>query len=144
MFIFVIFFCFMCNFNGRLLQRNFFQHSLFIFIKGNLQTLAQEINPWAAHTSCSWRVNSCRRQVIRQKRPTEMLFCQRCKGSQVCESKDVSSTVQSYVPRMPWNPTPFCRTKKSVSNCVCYDAALFTIRVSEMKNWLEWNVPFSI
>ena len=42
---------------------------------------------------------------------TRNLFCQRCTGSQVCESKDIYSTVQSCVPRVPWTQTPFCRTR---------------------------------
>lgn len=81
------------------------------FIKANFKTLAQEINPCFAHTSSSWRVNSCKGRVIKQKRPQETLFFQRCKISRVCESDDISSLVQSYVPRVPWTPTPFCRPR---------------------------------
>jgi hypothetical protein len=50
------------KFNDRLLQRNFFQHFLIIFIKANFKNLVQEINPWAAHSSRSWRVKSCKAQ----------------------------------------------------------------------------------
>jgi len=75
------------------------------------KTLAQEINPWAAHTPSCWRVNSCKRGVKKQKRAQEILFCQGREGSQVCESQDFSFTVQRFVPRVPSNPTPFWRTR---------------------------------
>jgi len=54
---------FYVHFNDRLLQGNFFHHFLITFIKANLKTFAQEINPWAAHISKCWRVNSCKRGV---------------------------------------------------------------------------------
>lgn len=40
-----------------------------------------------------------------------MLFCEGCKGSQVCKSKYYSFTVQRFLPRVPLGPTPFCRTR---------------------------------
>jgi hypothetical protein len=109
--LFSLFILFYVHFNYRLLQRNFFQHFLIIFIEANLKNLTQEINAWAAHTSRSWRINSWKPGVIKQKWPQEMLICQCCKGSQLCEWKDISSRVQSYVPSVPWNPNPFCRTR---------------------------------